>query len=57
MSSIILGRGEIYTSITPVDENWLKGVIEFTQKTLDAAVKEVPPSQVLDFSFAAKAAR
>jgi hypothetical protein len=35
----------------------LKGVIELTQKTLDPAVKEVPPSQVLDFSFATKAAR
>ena len=40
-----------------VDENWMKGAIEFTQKTLGAAVKEVPPSQVFDFSFVQKAAR
>jgi NitT/TauT family transport system substrate-binding protein len=40
-----------------VDENWMKGAIEFTQKTLGAAVKEVPPSQVFDFSFVQKAMR
>jgi NitT/TauT family transport system substrate-binding protein len=40
-----------------VDENWMKGAIEFTQKTLGATVKEVPPSQVFDFSFVQKAAR
>jgi NitT/TauT family transport system substrate-binding protein len=40
-----------------VDENWLKGAIEFTQKTLGAAGKEVSPSQVFDFSFVQKAAR
>ena len=40
-----------------VDENWMKGAIEFTQKTLGAAVKEVPSSQVFDFSFVQKAAR
>ena len=34
-----------------VDDNWMKGAIEFTQKTLGGAVKEVPPSQVFDFSF------
>jgi NitT/TauT family transport system substrate-binding protein len=38
-----------------VDENWMKGAIEFTQKTLGAAAKEVPPSQVFDFSFVQKA--
>jgi NitT/TauT family transport system substrate-binding protein len=40
-----------------VDENWMKGAIEFTQKTLGAGVKEVAPSQVFDFSFVQKAAR
>jgi NitT/TauT family transport system substrate-binding protein len=40
-----------------VDEAWMKGAIEFTQKTLGGAVKEVPPNQVFDFSFAQKAAR
>jgi NitT/TauT family transport system substrate-binding protein len=40
-----------------VDEPWMKGAIEFTQKTLGGAVKEIPPSQVFDFSFAQKAVR
>jgi len=40
-----------------VDENWMRGAIEFTQKTLGGAVKEVSPRQVFDFSFAQKAAR
>jgi NitT/TauT family transport system substrate-binding protein len=41
-----------------VDDHWMKGAIEFTQKTLGGAVaKEVPPSQVFDFSFVQKAAR
>jgi NitT/TauT family transport system substrate-binding protein len=40
-----------------VDENWMKGAIEFTQKTLGAAIKEVPPSQVFDFSFVQRATR
>jgi ABC-type nitrate/sulfonate/bicarbonate transport system substrate-binding protein len=40
-----------------VDENWMRGAIEFTQKTLGGAVNEVPPNQVFDFSFAQKAAR
>jgi ABC-type nitrate/sulfonate/bicarbonate transport system substrate-binding protein len=40
-----------------VDESWMKGAIEFTQKTLGAAVQEIPPHQVFDFSFAQKAAR
>lgn len=39
-----------------VDEPWMKGAIEFTQKTL-AATKEVTPNQVFDFSFAHKAVR
>jgi ABC-type nitrate/sulfonate/bicarbonate transport system substrate-binding protein len=40
-----------------VDDAWMKGAIEFTQKSLGGAVKEVPSSQVFDFSFAQKAAR
>jgi NitT/TauT family transport system substrate-binding protein len=40
-----------------VDDNWMKGAIEFTQKTLGGAPKEIPPSQVFDFSFVQKAAR
>ena len=38
-----------------VDDSWMRGAIEFTQKTLGGAVKEVPPSQVFDFSFVQKA--
>lgn len=39
------------------DESWMKGAIEFTQKSLGSAAKEAPPSQVFDFSFVQKAAR
>ena len=35
----------------------MNGAIEFTQKTLGGAAKEVPPSQVFDFSFVQKAAQ
>jgi ABC-type nitrate/sulfonate/bicarbonate transport system substrate-binding protein len=38
-----------------VDGNWMKGAIEFTQKTLGGAAKEIPPSQVFDFTFVQKA--
>src|SRR5215510_557524 len=38
-----------------VDDSWMRGAIEFTQKTLGGAVKEVSPSQVFDFSFVQKA--
>lgn len=38
------------------DEAWMKGAIEFTQKSLGGAEKEVAPGQVFDFSFAQKAA-
>ena len=38
-----------------VDENWMKGAIEFTQKTLGGTAKEISPSQVFDFSFVQKA--
>ena len=40
-----------------VDDHWMRGAIEFTQKTLGGAAKEVSPSQVFDFSFVQKAAR
>jgi len=40
-----------------VDESWMRGTIEFTKKTLGGAAKEVPPSQVFDFSFVQKATR
>jgi NitT/TauT family transport system substrate-binding protein len=41
-------------AIGPQDETWTRGAIEFTKKSL-GAIKEVPPSQVFDFSFAEKA--
>jgi ABC-type nitrate/sulfonate/bicarbonate transport system substrate-binding protein len=40
-----------------VDESWMRGAIEFTQKTLGGAAKETSPSQVFDFSFAQKVVR
>ena len=40
-----------------VDENWMKGAIEFTQKTLGGPGKDIPPSQVFDFSFVQKGLR
>jgi NitT/TauT family transport system substrate-binding protein len=40
-----------------VDDPWMRGAIEFTQKTLGGPVKEIPPSQVFDFSFVQKATR
>jgi ABC-type nitrate/sulfonate/bicarbonate transport system substrate-binding protein len=40
-----------------VDENWMKGAIEFTQKTLGGPTKEISPGQVFDFSFVQRAAR
>lgn len=52
---------ELYLSRLPVngsaDESWMKGAIEFTQKSLGEAAKEATPSQVFDFSFVNKAAR
>jgi NitT/TauT family transport system substrate-binding protein len=38
-----------------VDDHWMRGAIEFTQKTLGGIAKEVSPSQVFDFSFVQKA--
>jgi hypothetical protein len=40
-----------------VDDHWMRGAIEFTQKTLGGAAKELPSSQVFDFSFVQKAVR
>jgi NitT/TauT family transport system substrate-binding protein len=40
-----------------VDEAWMRGAIEFTQKTLGGTPKEIPPSQVFDFSFVHRAVR
>jgi NitT/TauT family transport system substrate-binding protein len=40
-----------------VNDHWMRGAIEFTQKTLGGAAKEVAPSQVFDFSFVQKTAR
>ncbi len=52
---------ELYLSRLPVngsaDEAWMKGAIEFTQKSLGDAAKEATPAQVFDFSFVNKAAK
>ena len=52
---------ELYLSRLPTngsaDESWMKGAIEFTQKSLGAAEKEIPTRQVFDFSFVQKAMR
>ena len=37
-----------------LDETWMRGAIDFTKKSL-GVTKEVPPSQVFDFSFTEKA--
>ena len=37
-----------------LDEAWKRGAIDFTKKSL-GVTKEIPPSQVFDFSFAEKA--
>ena len=39
------------------DESWMKGAIEFTQRSLGGAAKEAHPNQVFDFSFVQKAMR
>jgi ABC-type nitrate/sulfonate/bicarbonate transport system substrate-binding protein len=61
----LLGGSVDYTSASgstlsadgSVDELWMKGAIEFTQRSLGSAAKEAPPSQVFDFSFVQKAVR
>jgi NitT/TauT family transport system substrate-binding protein len=37
-----------------LDEAWMRGAIDFTKKSL-AVTKDIPPSQVFDFSFVEKA--
>lgn len=39
------------------DESWMKGAIDFTQKSLGGVAKEVAPAHVFDFSFVQAAAR
>ena len=36
-----------------LDDSWMRGAIDFTKKSL-AVTKEIPPSQVFDFSFVEK---
>jgi hypothetical protein len=37
-----------------LDDAWMRGAIDFTKKSM-GLTKEIPLSQVFDFSFAAKA--
>jgi NitT/TauT family transport system substrate-binding protein len=52
---------ELYLSRLPADgsadDAWMKGAIEFTQKSIGGAEKEITTRQVFDFSFVQKAAR
>jgi len=52
---------DLYLSRLPADgsadDTWMKGAIEFTQKSLGGANKQIPMSQVFDFSFVQKAVR
>ena len=52
---------ELYLSRLPADggadEAWMKGAIEFTQKSLGDSGKDISTNQVFDFSFVNKAAR
>ncbi len=52
---------ELYLSRLPkdgsADEAWMKGAIDFTQKSLPGAPKEIATSQVFDFSFVQKAVK
>jgi len=52
--------GEVYDlqlsrvgGISYLDDAWMRGAIDFTKKSL-GVTKEIPPSQVFDFSFAEK---
>jgi hypothetical protein len=36
-----------------LDDAWVRGAIDFTKKSL-GVTKEIPPSQVFDFSFVEK---
>jgi NitT/TauT family transport system substrate-binding protein len=53
--------GEVYDlhlsrlgGLSYLDDTWMRGAIDFTKKSL-AVTKEIPPSQVFDFSFVEKA--
>lgn len=53
--------GEVYDlhlsrlgGLSYLDDAWMRGAIDFTKKSL-GVTKEVPPSQVFDFSFVEKA--
>jgi NitT/TauT family transport system substrate-binding protein len=52
---------ELYLSRLPADgsadEAWMRGAIEFTQKSLGETGKTIPTSRVFDFSFVQKALR
>jgi ABC-type nitrate/sulfonate/bicarbonate transport system substrate-binding protein len=52
---------QLYLSRLPAaggaDESWMKGAIDFTQKSLGDSGKDIPTNQVFDFSFVNKAAR
>jgi hypothetical protein len=52
---------DLYLSRLPADGSadagWMKGAIEFTQKSLGGVAKEASVNQVFDFSFANRAAR
>jgi NitT/TauT family transport system substrate-binding protein len=52
--------GEVYDvhlsrlgGLSYLDDTWMRGAIDFTKKSL-AVTKEIPPSQVFDFSFVEK---
>jgi ABC-type nitrate/sulfonate/bicarbonate transport system substrate-binding protein len=53
--------GEVYDlhlsrlgGLSYLDDAWMRGAIDFTKKSL-GVTKEIPPSQVFDFSFVEKA--
>src|SRR6266542_3370711 len=53
--------GEVYDlhlsrlgGLSYLEDGWMRGAIDFTKKSL-AVTKEIPPSQVFDFSFVEKA--
>jgi ABC-type nitrate/sulfonate/bicarbonate transport system substrate-binding protein len=52
---------ELYLSRLPADggadEAWMKGAIDFTQKSLGDSGKDISTNQVFDFSFVNKAVR
>jgi NitT/TauT family transport system substrate-binding protein len=53
--------GEVYDvhlsrlgGLSYLEDSWMRGAIDFTKKSM-GVTKEIPPSQVFDFSFAEKA--